>query len=220
VKAVTEHLFWIFLHLGGLGLLGLGILDSSFLFMPLGNDLLVVALTVRNHARMPYYAAMTAAGSVLGVLLVDLVLRKGGEEGLKKYIAVSRLEYLKCKVKKRAGWALAVASLMPPPFPFTPLILASVALQYPRKKLLGVVAAARLVRFGVDGWLAVEFGAGILRLAHRPEAKIGILVLVATCLGGSAYSIWKWVRASRGRGRRSSEHQPDALHQQEESRHA
>ena len=55
-----------FAHLGGFGLLLLGILDSSFLFMPLGNDLLVVALTAQRHNRMLYYAAMASAGSVIG----------------------------------------------------------------------------------------------------------------------------------------------------------
>jgi hypothetical protein len=46
-------LFALVLKFGGLGLLVLGILDSSFLFAPWGNDLLVVALTVAH----PHYSA-------------------------------------------------------------------------------------------------------------------------------------------------------------------
>jgi hypothetical protein len=48
---------WLFafvLKLGGPGLVLLGILDSSFLFAPWGNDLLVVAMT----ARQPHVANM------------------------------------------------------------------------------------------------------------------------------------------------------------------
>ena len=41
-------LFALVLKFGGLGLLVLGILDSSFLFAPWGNDLLVVAMTARH----------------------------------------------------------------------------------------------------------------------------------------------------------------------------
>ncbi len=210
MKAVTQHLFWFFLHLGGFGLLALGILDSSFLFLPLGNDLLIVALSVRNHAHLMYYVAMATAGSVLGVLLVDVVVRKGGEEGLKKHISEARLEFVKQKVKKKAGWALAMACLMPPPFPFTPFIFASVALQYPRKKLLAVVASARMVRFSVDGGLAILFGARILRWARTPGAKIAILALVAVCFLGSVYSVWRWMRGGRGYRGSGSDQQPNS----------
>ena len=62
----------------------LGIADSSFLFLPFGNDLLVVILTARDHAHLPLYVLTASIGSTLGVLLLDAVCRKGGEEGLKK----------------------------------------------------------------------------------------------------------------------------------------
>src|SRR5438445_8288613 len=90
-------LFW---KLGGPGLLLLGILDSSFLFAPLGNDLLVVGMTARTHSfrHMLYYSFMSTVGSVLGCLLVDVVLRRAGEKGLARHLPKKRLEYVKCKV--------------------------------------------------------------------------------------------------------------------------
>src|SRR2546426_3353941 len=78
------------MHLGGFGLLLLGTLDSSFLIMPFGNDLLVMALTTRRHIMWPYYAAMATAGSIAGCLLMDLISRRGGEEGLEKTIGGKR----------------------------------------------------------------------------------------------------------------------------------
>jgi membrane protein YqaA with SNARE-associated domain len=56
----------------------MGVLDSSFLIMPLGNDLLVVALTARRHILLPYYAGMATAGSVIGCLIMDVIARRGG----------------------------------------------------------------------------------------------------------------------------------------------
>src|SRR6516225_5668510 len=50
MKHLTHVLLAIFWKFGGPGLLVLGILDSSFLFAPLGNDLLVVAVTARRHS--------------------------------------------------------------------------------------------------------------------------------------------------------------------------
>ena len=199
VKTVIRHLFLFFLHLGGLGLLGMGILDSSFLFMPLGNDLLVVALTTRHHSRMPYYAAMAAAGSVLGCLVVDIVCRRIGEEKLESMVSKKRLDYVHHKMEKRAGLALAFAALMPPPFPFTVFLMAASALEYPRRKLVAVIAAARLGRFLIIGALAILFGTQIIRMSKTPafEWTIGFFVLV--CVVGSVLSVVKWFRTARGR---------------------
>lgn len=197
MNTIAAHLFSFFLALGGFGLLALGILDSSFLFMPLGNDLLLVAMTARRHHLMPYYAAMASVGSVLGALLLDVVFRKGGEEALNKHVPGRRLEYVKRKVSKRAGWAIAVACLMPPPFPFTPFVMAASALQYPRKKLLAIIGSFRLARFSLEGLLALWFGRRILRLAEKDAVQIAIIVFVILCIGGSVFSILRWVRRSR-----------------------
>ena len=120
MKHLAHVLFPLFLRLGGPGLLVLGILDSSFLFAPLGNDLLVVALSARHHslALALYYAAMSTIGSVLGCLLVDVVFRKAGEKGLERHLAKKRLEYVKKKIEGSGTLALAIASIAPPPFPF------------------------------------------------------------------------------------------------------
>jgi len=48
-------------------------------------------------------------GSVAGVLLLDLVCRKGGEEGLKKMMTPKRLVYLKNKMQQHSGIALIIA---------------------------------------------------------------------------------------------------------------
>jgi membrane protein YqaA with SNARE-associated domain len=197
MHAIVNHLFAIFIKLGAFGLLILGVLDSSFLVLPFGNDLLLVALTARDHSRLPIYAVMATAGSVLGCVLMDLIARKGGEEGLKRIIPARRLEYVECKIRKSAGWALVFASVMPPPFPFTPFVAAAAAFQYPRRKMFTVIAGARLARFFAVGLLAVLFGPGILRVAESRVAQIAILALVVFCVGASAVSIYSWIKRSR-----------------------
>jgi membrane protein YqaA with SNARE-associated domain len=193
---MLRQLYAFFYHLGGLGLVGLGVLDSSFLFTPFGNDLLIIALTAKHHARMPYYAAMASAGSVAGCLLVDFVCRKGGKEGFEKRVSRKRIKYLERKIGEDAGYALALASLMPPPFPFTPWVMAAAALQYPRKKLLSVIAVTRFVRFCIEGTLAVFFGSSILRLARSDEFKYFIFALLLVSIAGSGYSVYVWVKQS------------------------
>ncbi|HTX38337.1 MAG TPA: hypothetical protein VME43_25090 [Bryobacteraceae bacterium] len=196
---LARVLFAVFWKLGGPGLLALGILDSSFLFAPLGNDLLVVALASHYHsvARVLYYAAMSTAGSVLGCLLVDLVLRRAGEKGLEKHLPPRRLAYVRNKVSHSASAALVLASLAPPPFPFTPFIMAAAALQYPRRKMLAVVGCARMVRFTGLGCLAFFYGRRILEWAHAPAVVGFLLGLIVLSTVGSAISVYGWIKRSR-----------------------
>jgi membrane protein YqaA with SNARE-associated domain len=199
MKHLAHVMFAVFWKLGGPGLLVLGILDSSFLFAPLGNDLLVVAMSARYHsvARALYYAAMSTVGSVLGCLLVDVVFREAGEKRLELHLAKGRLDYVKRRIEKSAAWALIVASIAPPPFPFTPFIMAAAALQYPRKRLLAVTGAARMVRFTVLALLALVYGRHILKWAQS-EVVQGILIgLIVVCIAGSVVSVAGWIKRSR-----------------------
>jgi membrane protein YqaA with SNARE-associated domain len=192
-------LFALVLKFGGLGLLVLGILDSSFLFAPWGNDLLVVALTVRHpdDAHMLYYAAMSTVGSVLGCLLIDVTLRPLGEKGLEKYLSARRLKRVRSKVRDKVGRALAIASLVPPPFPFTGFVMAASALQYSRKRLLAIVGVTRMIRFTVLGVLALRFGERILKWSEKPIVQELLVGLIIVCTVGSVVSVYGWIRRRR-----------------------
>ena len=77
----ARHLLALLFKIGFFGPLVLGVLDSSFLFLPFGNDLLVVGLTVRNAKELPIYVLMASVGSAIGVLLLHAVAHKGGGKG-------------------------------------------------------------------------------------------------------------------------------------------
>ena len=140
---------------------------------------------------------MATAGSVLGCLVTDVISRRGGEVGLERNMSRRRMEYIKKKIDQRAGLAIGFAALMPPPFPFTPFIAGAAAFQYPRKKLLGVIAVARLLRFSIEGLLAIRFGRSILSLAKSPAVENVVIALIVIAIGGSAFSIYRMIRRSR-----------------------
>jgi len=196
---LAARLFTFVMNLGGFGLLVLGILDSSFLFAPLGNDLLLVAMTSSHPTigRILYYATMSTVGSVLGCLLIDVTLRPLGEQGLEKRLSRTRLKRVKTKVRNNAGRALAIASLAPPPFPFTAFVMAVAAMQYSRKRLLTVVGATRMVRFVLLGLLALRFGESILKWSKEPIVQGLLAALIAFCAVGSVVSVYRWIRCSR-----------------------
>jgi membrane protein YqaA with SNARE-associated domain len=140
---------------------------------------------------------MAATGSVLGCWFTDWVSRKGGEEGLEKRVSKRRLAYVQAQVKKRAGFALALASLMPPPFPFTPFVIVAAALKYPRIRLLGIIGICRILRFAVEALLAKRFGSQILKHAQTPLVEGIILAVVVISIAGTAYSLYDWTRRSK-----------------------
>src|ERR1039458_9593411 len=113
MHALLRPLFAFFLHIGGFGLVILGVLDSSFFFLPFGNDLLLVVLVARHHGYLPLYVLAASLGSATGVLLLDLVCREGGEEGLKKMVSARRINYLKKKMSQSAAVPLIVACVAP-----------------------------------------------------------------------------------------------------------
>lgn len=197
LRAFALHLGAILASLGGFGLFLFGILDSSFLFLPLGIDLLLVTLTARHHDRMLYYAAMCAAGSVVGCFTTDWLSRKGGEAGLHGRVSRRRLAYVQRHVENRGGVALAAASMMPPGFPFTIVIVVAAALKYPRAKLLGIIAVFRFFRFAIEGMLAIYFGPKILELADLPAVHWVIFGVVVASIVGSAWSLYTWFRKSK-----------------------
>jgi len=192
------HRFLRFLfHLHYFGPLVMGVMDSSFLFLPFGNDLLVVGLVAHNHQGWPFYVLSAVCGSTLGVFLLDLLARKGGEAGVQKVAGQRRFEYLKRKIGEKGGSTLALAGVAPPPFPFTMVVAVNSALGYPRQRLLWTVAGSRAVRFTILSMLAIKYGRTILRIGNSEGFKWAVIAFSVLCIVGSVFSILKWVRSSR-----------------------
>ncbi|MDQ2843561.1 MAG: hypothetical protein M3Y72_21470 [Acidobacteriota bacterium] len=208
MSSLFQHLLRFLYHLGYFGPFVLGIFDSSFLFLPFGNDLLVIVLTARHHAAYLLYVASAVCGSTLGVLLLDLSARRMGEAGVTRVAGQRRFENLKRKIGQYGGKAIAAACLAPPPFPFTMAIAVNSALGYPRKRLLAIVAASRATRFLILGALAIKFGRVIIRIASSSGFRYFMYAFTAVCIAGSVFSIFKWVRKGRSGRSQASSGQP------------
>lgn len=195
IRIIARALF----RAGGLGVFALGVVDSSPLVFPMGNDLLILALSARYHDRMFYYAVMATVGSLVGCLSTVWVSRKGRGQ-LKKVASPERLLNIQKHMQTHAGWTLVVASLMPPPFPFTAIVAAAAAFKYPGKKLFSFVGAGRLARFVIEGALAIHYGRWIIRQARSPILEDVMIALIVISIVASAISIYQW----------STKHKPTA----------
>jgi membrane protein YqaA with SNARE-associated domain len=192
---IFRYLGHLAYHAGIAGLLVVGFLDSSFLILPFGNDVLLIALSAHHHNLVVYYALAATAGSVLGCW-VTVWLSAKGEESIRKRVSSKRLNFFEKKVEKHAGWALAFASVMPPPFPFTTFVAVAAAFDYPRKRLLAIIGVMRFVRFAVEGYLGVHYGTHILRFLNSRQMEYVVVPLIVISIVGSAYSIYKWIKSS------------------------
>jgi membrane protein YqaA with SNARE-associated domain len=203
-------LLGFFRKLGVLGLLLMGALDSSFLFLPFGNDFLLIALV--SGARGPVwilYVFASAVGSLIGVVTIDLVMRKVGEEGLERFVSPKRVARLKRKLDKGVGWFVFTSTLLPPPFPFTPIIMSACALQCSRTKLYFSVFVGRLVRFTIEAMLALYFGRSILKFLNSPILNYIVYAFVAIAVVGSLLSFWKWFHNNKSTGKQGAIVQPE-----------
>ena len=194
--AATRWIFRFFRRLGLLGLFLMSTLDSSFLVLPFGNDLLLIALVSSNRNSWIWigYVLVSAIGSVVGVLFVDVIMRKAGEKGLERFINAKRVEKLKQKLENKAGITVFIATLIPPPFPFTPVVMTASALQSPRSAILIAVFLGRLLRFGVEAVLALYFGRQMIAFLNSDVVTYFVYGLIGIAIVLSTLSLLRWLK--------------------------
>ena len=194
IAGSSLSLLRFFRRLGVFGIFLFSVLDSSFLVLPFGNDLLLIGLisSDRNGFGWIAYVLAASVGSVIGVLFVDWLARKGGEKGLERFVSRQKVEQLKQKIDNQAGITVLLATLIPPPFPFTAVIMTASALQYPRSKLFGIVFGGRIVRYTIEAILALYFGRKLIRYINSEVFVYVVYGLMAVAAVASVLSILKW----------------------------
>lgn len=185
-----------FLRLGIFGLFLLSALDSSFLVLPFGNDLLLIALVSRNRDSFIWiaYVLVSAIGSLAGVFVIDLIMRKAGEKGLERFISQRKIEKFKTKIENKAGVSVFVATVLPPPFPFTPVVMTASALQAPKGKLFGAVFFGRLLRCTTEAVLALYFGRKLIAYINSDVVTYAVYGLIGVAAVLSTLSLITWLR--------------------------
>jgi len=158
---------------------------------------LLLTLIARKHSLAWEYVPIATAGSVIGIFLLGLLTRKGGEAGLEKMMSRKRFDYWKKKMNERAAYTVMLGCLAPPPFPFRAVIVAASAFQYPRHKLLSVAFVSRFARFSIVAALAIVFGRQVLSVAESPVVFWAMIGFIVLCGIGTAYSVVRWIRQRR-----------------------
>ena len=184
-----------FLKLGLFGPFLLEAFDSSFFYMPLANELLLFALIHGGGeaARWMWvvYAVSGAAGTVAGVGLLDLVMRRVGAGGVERLVGPKRFGRLKGKVERNTGWVVFIASALPPPFPFRFTMMTASALQCDRARMFVSVFFGRTLRFAAEALLILYFGRRFLDFMNSDAFNYVVYGLTLVAVAGSAVTIYR-----------------------------
>ena len=165
--------------MGGGGLFVATFLDSSVLTLPFIADALVIDLSIQRPARMPYYCAMAALGSLAGCIWIYLLAKKGGEAFFHRR-AGKAAKTAKRWVQRNAFLSVFIPGILPPPFPFKIFVIAEGVFQVPLKTFVLALLLGRGLRYFLEGILAVRYGNVLLPflMAHRIGFALSVLAVL------------------------------------------
>jgi len=200
--AMSDSVWKWIQRLGGPGLILLGLAGNTpFISAPAGSvDVFLILLSAHRSQAWVYYAFLAVVGEVLGGYLSYWLAGKGGHAPLEKKIGKPRAAKIYQQFAKRGFLTVFTGSILPPPFPFTPILLAAGILQYPRKKFLSALAAGRGVRFVAEASLGRVYGQQMIDFISRhngPLLYFPIALALAAGIGALVY--FKWYRPRKQR---------------------
>lgn len=184
---------WV-LRLGAPGLILVGLVDNSVIPIPGGMDIFVILLTAHHRNWWIVYALTATVAAVLGGYITYRLAKKGGKEGLEKKIGQSRAQKVYRRFDKRGFSTVLVGSIIPPPFPMVPVLMAAGVLQYSPRKFLTALGFGRGVRFFAIAFLGRVYGTAIVGWLGRYYKPFLYVLIAAGVAGGAAILYFKWYR--------------------------
>lgn len=168
--------------LGPFGAFLIALVDS-FIPLPGGTDLAVVALSARQPALAPVTVMAAVGGSIVGSTIVYLGARRAGRAALSR-VKPERRERVENLLGRYDVLAIAVAALLPPPFPFKVFNLSAGVFKLKVVRFVIAVGSGRLVRFAIEAALAVRYGDDAMTMIKQH----GLIVFAAVLLLG--VTVW------------------------------
>jgi membrane protein YqaA with SNARE-associated domain len=148
---------WFF-HLGGAGLILLGIIDSSVIPVPGSVDAMTIILSAHEKTMWFYYAVMATIGSVLGAYFTFRIARTQGEKAMSKRFSARTIKKVNRIFEKYGFAAIAFPAMIPPPMPMVPFVIAAGAMKYPVQKFLAAMTLGRALRYTILAYLGAKYG--------------------------------------------------------------
>jgi membrane protein YqaA with SNARE-associated domain len=175
------------LAIGGPGLFLIAFLDASVVSLPEVNDILIVYMVTKHPSLLLYYAAMAAAGSVAGSLVIYYIGRKGGEALLLKRFKSQQVERTLDAFRRYGVAAVIVPSMLPPPCPFKLFVLGSGVAGMSAMTFSLSVFAGRGLRYLLLGLAAYYWGEAAIEYLHAHGNQVALWIGIASAVLLAAY---------------------------------
>ncbi len=193
---------WL-IHLGGPGLILLGVADNSLIPLPGSTDIVTILLAAHHREPWYYYASMATLGAILGGYLTYRMARKGGKETLEKRFPPRKVRRVYAIFERWGFAAVAIPAILPPPFPLTPMLLAAGAMQYPTRKFLTALAVGRAIRYTILAYLGYHYGRNIVKFFSEYYWPVLIFLIAFSVLGG-LYGLYEYRRRQKSHEHRAA----------------
>ncbi len=197
LKSLSAKLGGILILYGGWGIFAISFLDSSFVPLPLVNDLALIVMASRRPAWWLLYALAATLGSVAGVYALYGIAR-GGRKFVWRKSAPKSIARAQKWLERNDFVAILVASLLPPPAPMKAFVLAAGVLRVNALRFLLALLVGRGLRFGAEAWLGARYGVQAQDYVRHNLAWAS-LAMAAIVLGIAALRAWWARRAAAGR---------------------
>jgi len=163
---------------GAIGLFIANILDSSFVSMSGTMDGVLIALCMSSSLPGVFLNCFAATcGSVTGLLLMYITVRKGKDTFLKRYI--EHFNRFKDFIEKYELPFFIFLCVVPPPFPFKLFLITSIIVCRRFPNFLAGIFIGRIFRYLFEGLLAWKYGNEIkyIMVHYYPCITACLLVL-------------------------------------------
>jgi membrane protein YqaA with SNARE-associated domain len=191
---LVERIQAFALALGLPGVFLIAFLDSSFLSFPEVVDFVIVIAITAEKNRIILYPLLATLGSTAGCFALYLVGVKGGEAFLRRRMHERHVDRALAVVQRHGLLTIIVPSLLPPPFPFKPFVLAAgVAGIRPIDFVLAVLLGRGLRYYG-EGLLAFFYGDQAKAFITQNVAPVSIGLAALILAGGVG---WIWLQKRR-----------------------
>jgi membrane protein YqaA with SNARE-associated domain len=166
---------------GPLGLFTVALLDSTFVPLPSSADALLLLLSTAKPQWMPLYVLMATSGSAIGCWILYKISEKAGSRMLKKF-SEGKQKRVKELIERYDMFAVLVATLLPPPFPFKLFVITAGVFRFSLWRFMLAIIAGRTFRFLLEGYFAVRYGAEAKAIIARYYPWIALVLVVGIVL--------------------------------------
>lgn len=160
---------------GAFGLFTVALLDSTFVPLPSSADALMLVLSTEHPRWMLLYALMATSGSALGCYILYHISRRAGSRALKRF-SEAKQKRVKELIERYDMFAVLVATLLPPPFPFKLFVVTAGVFRFSILRFMIAIIVGRTFRFLLEGFFAVRYGqdAKVILARYYPWIGLGL----------------------------------------------